>query len=163
LVGWKENSFLHFKCYTLTPKGLNVCTADKPVLVSVTRAHTIFRFLETFCEDASCSKLRVKKIRIFWIYESKVMGVWSFKEKSRQGGHVLEPTSKSWPLMQKVEGREKKKFKKDGYSPIGRGVNPRPAGDRWLPESRRSKVAACWSAGRGLTPQPVGLYLVFWI
>jgi hypothetical protein len=32
----------------LTPKGLNVRTANKLVLVSVTCAHTIFRFLKLF-------------------------------------------------------------------------------------------------------------------
>jgi hypothetical protein len=32
----------------LTPKGPNVRTADKPVLVSVTWAHTIFRFFRFF-------------------------------------------------------------------------------------------------------------------
>jgi hypothetical protein len=47
---------------------------DKPVLVSVTCAHTIFSFFE-FCEDASCNKLRGKKNRIFWTYGSKVMDV----------------------------------------------------------------------------------------
>jgi hypothetical protein len=65
--------------------------ADKPVLVSVTWAHTIFRFFETFCKDASRSKLRGKKNRIFWTYGSKVIDVWSFEEKYGQGGHVLEP------------------------------------------------------------------------
>jgi hypothetical protein len=94
----------------LTPKGLNVRTADKPVLVSVIWAHTIFRFFETFCEHASRSKLHGKKKCIFWTYGSKVMDVWSFKEKSGQGRHVLEPTNKSWPLAQKVEGRKKKTF-----------------------------------------------------
>ena len=33
-----------------------------------------------------------------------------FKEKSVQGKHVLEPTSKSWPHVQKIEGRKKKSF-----------------------------------------------------
>jgi hypothetical protein len=47
--------------YALTPKGLNVRTVDKPVLVSVTWAHTIFGFFETFCERVSHSKLRERK------------------------------------------------------------------------------------------------------
>jgi hypothetical protein len=38
------------------------------------------------------------------------MGVWIFYEKSGQGEHVLEPTSKSWPHVQKIEGRRKKFF-----------------------------------------------------
>jgi hypothetical protein len=134
---WKHHNDL------LTPKGLNVRTADKPVLVCVTWAHTIFRFFETFFEHASHSKL----------CGSKVMDVWSFKEKSGQGGHVLQPMRKSWPLAQKVEGRKKKKFKKNGNSPTGPDVNPRPAGDCWSlagsgsPGSRRPAVRT-WSPDR---------------
>jgi hypothetical protein len=64
-------------CDFLTPKGLNVRTADKPVLVSVTWAHTIFRFFETFCEYAPCNKLRGKTEIVFfgptdqklWVFE----------------------------------------------------------------------------------------------
>jgi hypothetical protein len=119
-----------FSC--LTPKGLNVRPADKPVLVCVTWAHTIFCFAG-------------KKKRIFWTYGLKVMDVWSLKEKSRHGGHVLEPTSKSWPLVQKVEGRKKKKFKKNGNSLTGAGVDPWLAGDR------------------GSTPAPIGLFQIFLI
>jgi hypothetical protein len=74
-----------------------------------------------------------KKKRIFWTYGSKVMGVWSFKEKSGQGGHVLEPTSKSWPLAQKEEGRKKKISRKMGTARQGSGVNSRPAADYWSP------------------------------
>jgi hypothetical protein len=62
-------------CSTLTPKGPNVHMADKPVLVNVTWAHTIFRFFETFFEDASRRKLHGKKNRTVWTYGSKVMGV----------------------------------------------------------------------------------------
>jgi hypothetical protein len=43
----------------LTPKGLNVHGVTKPVLVSVVSPHTISRFFETFCEDASHNYLRV--------------------------------------------------------------------------------------------------------
>jgi hypothetical protein len=117
----------------LTPKGLNVRTADKPVLVYVTWAHTIFRFFETFSEHASCSKLHGKKKPLFWTYGSKVMDVWSFKEKSGQGGHVLQPMRKSWPLAQKVEGRKKKNFNKNRNSPTGPSVDLRPAGNLWSP------------------------------
>jgi hypothetical protein len=91
-----------------------------------------------------------KKNRIFWTYESKVMGDWSFKEKSGQGGHVLEPTNKSWPLAQKVEGRKKKNFKKNGNCPKGSGVDPWPAGDQQSP------------AGRGSTPALTGQFKFFW-
>ena len=77
--------------------------------------------------------MRKKKNYIFWTYGSKVMGVWSFKEKSGQGGHVLEPTNKSWPFAQKVEGKKKKKFKKTGNCPTSPGV------DRWM----RVDTCAC--------------------
>jgi hypothetical protein len=42
------------------------------------------------------------------------MGVWSFWAGSGQGGHVLEPTSKSWPHVQKVEGKRKNNSKRMG-------------------------------------------------
>jgi hypothetical protein len=71
-------------------------------------------------------------------YGSKVMDVWSFKENSRQGGHVLEPTSKSWPLAQKVKG-----MKKNGNSPTCAGIDSQSP------------------AGRRLTPVLVGLFQIF--
>jgi hypothetical protein len=59
------------------------------------------------------------------------MDVLSFKKKSGQGGHVLEPTSKSWPLAQKVEGRKKNIFKKNGNCLTSASVDSWLAGDRW--------------------------------
>jgi hypothetical protein len=138
-------------------------------LVCVTWAHTIFRFFETFFEHASRSKLRGEKKSIFWTYGSKVMDVWSFKEKSGQGGHVLQPMRKSWPLAQKVEGMKKKKFKKIGIagqvlaSTRGRQATTgrRPAlgrrlssDDLWSPESQRPAVGA-WSPDRDRAPTAV--------
>jgi hypothetical protein len=40
-----------------------------------------------------------------------------------------------------VEGKKKKNFKKNGNSPTGAGVDPQPAGDRWLPAGHRSTLA----------------------
>jgi hypothetical protein len=91
----------------LTPKGLNVRMADKPVLVCVTWAHTIFRFLKLFVNMRLAVSFAGEKKCIFWTYGSKVMELWSFKEKSGQGGHVLQPMRESWPLEQKVEARRK--------------------------------------------------------
>jgi hypothetical protein len=70
---------------------------------------------------------------------------------------VLEPTSKSWSLPQKVEGR-KKKIQKKGAGWSCPGIDPRPAGDRWLPPGpgpktggRRPLVAGLpVTNGRGL-------------
>jgi hypothetical protein len=81
-------------CFVLTPKGLNVRTADKPVLVCVTSAHTIFRFLETFCEHASCSKLRGKKTH-FLDLRIKSYRCLKFQGEVWAGGHVLQPMRKS--------------------------------------------------------------------
>jgi hypothetical protein len=63
----------------LTPEGLNVRTVDKPVLVSVTWVHTIFRFFETFCKHASRNKLRGKKKTHFLDLRIKSHGCLKFQ------------------------------------------------------------------------------------
>jgi hypothetical protein len=62
---------------SLTPKGLNVPRVTKPVLVSVTSPNTIFRFFETFCEDASRNKLCVSIN--FMILGDTVQKLWVFE------------------------------------------------------------------------------------
>jgi hypothetical protein len=100
---------------------------DKPVLVSVTWTHTIFRFFEYFYEDAVNSKLRRKKNHIFWTYGLKVMDVWSFEEKYGQGGHVLKPTSKSWLHQpKKVGSRNKESWEKPFESFLSNLLNLAP-------------------------------------
>jgi hypothetical protein len=64
----------------LTPKGLNVRTTDKPVLVCVISVHTILRFFETFCEHALRSKLRGKKNAYFGPMDQKL---WMFEVSRR--------------------------------------------------------------------------------
>jgi hypothetical protein len=64
--------------HNLTPKGPNVHMVDKPVLVSVTWAHTIFRNFETFCEDASYSKLHRGKKSYFLDLRIKSYGCLKF-------------------------------------------------------------------------------------
>jgi hypothetical protein len=49
----------------------------KPVLVSVAWPHTIFRFFETFCEDASRSKLCVHTN--FIIFGPTDQNLWVFE------------------------------------------------------------------------------------
>jgi hypothetical protein len=61
----------------LTPKGLNVPRVTKPVLVSVASPHTIFRFFETFCKDASRNKLHVSAN--FMILGATVQKLWVFE------------------------------------------------------------------------------------
>jgi hypothetical protein len=59
----------------LTPKGLNVRTADKLVL-SVSLEHTLFfDFLKLFVNMRLAINFAGKKKRIFWTYRSKVMDV----------------------------------------------------------------------------------------
>jgi hypothetical protein len=70
----------------LTPKGLNVRGVTKPVLDSVTWSHTIFRFFETFCEDASCCKLRISTN--FIIFEPTDQKLWMFKVFRRSMGRA---------------------------------------------------------------------------
>jgi hypothetical protein len=72
-------------CY-LTPKGLNVRTTDKLVLVCVTSAHTIFRFFETFREHASHSKLRGIKKMHFLDLRIKSYGCLKFQGEVWAGG-----------------------------------------------------------------------------
>jgi hypothetical protein len=74
-----KSRFNQFQKLQLSPKGPNVRTADKPVLVNVTWAHTIFRFFETFCEDVSRYKLRGKKKSYFsdlWIKSYGCLKFW---------------------------------------------------------------------------------------
>jgi hypothetical protein len=99
-----KNFFFHFKCYNLairvvtlakifstnvqilTPKGLIVRGVTKPVLGSVTWFHTIFRFIETFCEDASRHKLCVGTN--FIIFGPTDQKLWMFKVFRRSMGRA---------------------------------------------------------------------------
>jgi hypothetical protein len=101
--------------------------ADKPVLVNVTWAHTIFRFFETFMKMRLAVSFAGIKNRIFWTYGSKVMDVWSFEEKYGQDRHVLEPTSKSWLHQpKKVGSRNKKSWEKPFESFLSNLLNLAP-------------------------------------
>jgi hypothetical protein len=69
----------------------------------------------------------VGKKSYFWTYGSKVMGVWSFEEKYGQGGHVLEPTSKSWLHQpKKVGSRNKESWGKPFESFLSNLLNLAP-------------------------------------
>jgi hypothetical protein len=80
----------------------------KPVLVSVASPHTIFRFFETFCEDASRNKLRMSSN--FMILEATVQKLWVFEVfgqgLARAGMCWSQPTSidhfhKKWTTGEK--------------------------------------------------------------
>jgi hypothetical protein len=62
---------------SLTPKSPLVPTGDKPILGCVVWSHTIFRFFETFCEDASQNKLRMSAN--FMILGATVQKLWEFE------------------------------------------------------------------------------------
>jgi hypothetical protein len=72
--------------FNLTPKGVNVRTADKPVLGSVTKSHTIFRFLKTFFEDAPRSKLCGSTKIVFFGHTDQKL--WMFEVFRRSLGRV---------------------------------------------------------------------------
>jgi hypothetical protein len=81
------------------------------------------------------------------------MGVWKFSEKFGQGGHVLKPTSKSWPHVQKYVGRRKEQnfWRKQFRAPMyGRRVT-----------SGCQPVAACSLTNYGLTPPFLGFWHFF--
>ena len=132
--------------------------------LSVSLEHTLFLdFLKLFVNMHLAISFVQKINYIFWTYGSKVMGVWSFKEKSGQGGHLLEPTCKSWPPTQKVEGRKKKNFKKNGttaqvhVSTCSRQVT---AGRQMLVTSGRGPPAVGRHL-RGCTCRTVHIFLNF--
>jgi hypothetical protein len=59
------------------------------------------------------------------------MGVWKFEEKSRHGGHVLEPTSKSWLHQPKKVGiRNKEVWEKSFESFFSGFLNLAPTFER---------------------------------
>jgi hypothetical protein len=74
----------------------------KPILVSVASPQTIFRFFETFCEDASQNKLRVSAN--FMILGTKVQKLWMF-EVFRQG---LARAGMCWSQPTRVDHLHKK-------------------------------------------------------
>jgi hypothetical protein len=86
-----STSYLKTSCcmvqdaYALTPKGLNVRGVTKPVLGSVTWSHTIFRFFETFCEDASRHKHRMSTN--FIIFGPTDQKLWMFEAFRRSPGN----------------------------------------------------------------------------
>jgi hypothetical protein len=88
--------------YGLTPKGLNVHVVTKPVLVCVASAHTIFRFFETFCEDASRMKLHVSAN--FMILGIMVQKLWVFEVF----GQGLARAGMCWSQLVRVDHFHKK-------------------------------------------------------
>jgi hypothetical protein len=74
----------------------------KPVLVSVASPHTIFRFFETFCEDASQNKLHVSAN--FMILGAKVQKLWVFEVF----GQGLARAGMRWSQPARVDHLHKK-------------------------------------------------------
>jgi hypothetical protein len=70
----------------LTPKELNVRTADKPVLGNITLSHFIFRFFETFCEHAPQNKLCGSTN--FMIFGPTDQKLWMFESFKRSLGRA---------------------------------------------------------------------------
>jgi hypothetical protein len=70
----------------LTPKGWNVYTTNKPVLGSITWSPFIFRFFETFCENAPCNKLHGSTN--FIIFGPTDQKLWVFENFRRSPGRA---------------------------------------------------------------------------
>jgi hypothetical protein len=101
----------------LTPKGLNVRTADKPVLVCVTWAHTIFWFFETFFEYASFNKLHGKKKTHFLDLRIKSYGCLKSQGKVWVGRACAEANEKELTTCAKSRGQEEKKIQEKWEQP----------------------------------------------
>jgi hypothetical protein len=132
----------------LTPKGLNVRMADKPVLVSVTWAHTIFRFFETFCEDVSRNKLCGKKKSYFLDLQIKSYGCLKFQGEVWAGRACTGANQQELTTCAKSGGQEEKNFQEKWEQP--------DKARRWLAAGDQRSPA-----GRGSTLGPVGLSFFF--
>jgi hypothetical protein len=171
--------------FSLTPKGLNVRTANKPVLVGVTWAHTIFGFFETFCEHASRTKLRGKKksyfldlqIKSYWYL--KFQGeVWAWRACAganqqelttctKSGGQEEKTFQEKWELPQRFRRRPAASGPA-GYRRPAVRAQSRP-GDRAPTAGRRPKVGGPGPAGdqrlpagHESIPAPAGQFKFFW-
>jgi hypothetical protein len=139
----------------------------KPDLVSLASPHIIFRFFETFCEDASQNKLRVSAN--FMILGAMVQTLWVFEVF----GQALAKAGMCWSQPARVDhfykkwrAREKKNSKKNGQyntvhvstrgrwatrgSPVTSGrrlqvVGQRLADDQLLPVGCGSTPRQCYT------------------
>ena len=106
----KKKNF-HYNWPSLIPKEPNVLTADKSVLVTVTWAHTILNFFETFCEDASRRKL-CGKIKLYFLdLRIKSYGclnflkeVWAGQACATANEEELTTCGKIWRQRGRKEG-----------------------------------------------------------
>jgi hypothetical protein len=74
---WSFQVSFQYKFLVLTPKWPIVPTGDKPVLGSITWSHTIFRFFEDFCPNASWNRLHVSTN--FMILGAMDQKLWMFE------------------------------------------------------------------------------------
>jgi hypothetical protein len=161
--------------------------ADKPVLVSVTSAHTIFGFFETFCEHASRTKLRGKtKIVFFGPRDQKL---WVFEVSRRSLGRAgmcwsqparVDHLHKKWragrkKIQEKWELPHRRRCRPAaGLGPPTCGQRPLVAAHRSAAQGRLATRGRCPQvgsprpagdqqspAGRGSTPAPVGQFNFF--
>jgi hypothetical protein len=144
-----------FYDWMLTPKGPLVPMGDKPILGCVVWSQTIFRYFETFCENAFQNKLRVSAN--FMILGATVQKLQEFEvfrwTLGRAGMCWNQPTRVDY--LRKKWGAAQKKIQKKGAGRPCPGVDPWPVGDCRSP------------AGPGPTTwghlDRVGLVLFFWI
>jgi hypothetical protein len=105
LLPWRED----LPVSQLFPKGLNVHGVTKSVLGSIIWPHFIFWFFDTFCEHVSRNKLHISTN--FIIFGPMDQKLWMFETFRRSLGRLgMWLTGKSWPHVQKKEGRRKNFF-----------------------------------------------------
>jgi hypothetical protein len=147
--------------FILTPKGPLVPTGDKPVLGCVVWSHTIFRFFETFCEDASRNKLRVSAN--FMILGATVQKLWVFEIFrwtlgragmccSQWGG--VDQSAQKWGKKEEKKGRQEEKWE-------GKKKKMGPARGRWATAGCRPAptvwpLVGSWSAAVDQSPTAGG-------
>jgi hypothetical protein len=124
---------------------LNVRTVDKLVLGSVIWSHTIFRFFETFYEDASPSKLH-RSTKIFFLdLRIKSYGCLKFLGEVWAGWACVGDNQQELTTCAKSEGRRKLLY-------FAQGEFGAPGHGRQVIAGRR--VTAGWRPAVAYQPRP---------
>jgi hypothetical protein len=101
----------------LTPKGPLVPMGDKPILGCVVWPHTIFRFFESFCKDASRNKLHISaNIMILGATVQKLWMFEVFRWTLGRAGMCWNQPARVDHLRKKWKARQKKNSKKEGQA-----------------------------------------------
>jgi hypothetical protein len=150
----QEEIEIQCKFSFLTSKGLNVRTADKPVLVCVISAHTIFRFFETFVNMCLIVSFAGKRKNAF--FGPMDQKLWMFEVSTRSLGRA----GMCWSQPARVD-HLRKKWR------AGRKKNSRKMGlarhAQVSTRGRRATVSHWPAAGRHLRLSGCSKYFYFFL